>query len=849
MFTTQSFVGCVTAQLTEKGFGPKRQKEILDRFEGLRDGFRSAGNGPVASDAMAAARVLSDLEFEQATKTRLLVSNLGKVADAKDRFDNYFRNTRIFKRGSNKQVSPGRIAQSFIEHDPRAGDLSYATEKETARQRLFQEFGDALEQVGKGAFGRQKGKAHLPNVIRELWQPGSTGDRAASDIAKAWRRTSDLAIDMLNNAGGAVRKLDDWHVPQSVSPAAIMKNVNAYKADLMDRLDWDRMRWPDGSRISPARRAEIVDEVYRTQSSGGANKIKPGSFNGRGAAVGNQLDNHRFLFYKTADDWLHMHEQYGDGSVFDVMTGHIENQAHRIGLVQQFGSNPGHMKDTIKALALKKAEELDNARTEPLKANERSWVSRTEAELKNVFEPSYELITRANPMDPDSVLGNLVTGAGNLITSAVLGSASFLAIPGDFITQSAVRFFNKQGISGGMDFYMKSLMTDRKAAREIATQSGFVFDEVVTAVYAAERFTGIGTMGPAWTKRLADATLRLSLLTPHTRSARWAVQAETMGMMARMADKPFEDLPFKDMMRRYGIDESMWNEIRTREPYEPKPGVKFLRPLDMTGTTRGDEIYRRFQGMITEEARRAVPEATVEGQLFLKGTERPDTIRGGLLYSFGMFKNFPISMFMIYGRLAMSSPEVKGRLSYLAALGAGLTMVGAIGTQMREISKGRDPLPMNTPSFWGKAVLSGGALSIWGDFLFQGVNRFGSGPQDVVAGPVVGLVGDSTQLMFGGLFKWAENVGTLTPDASRASFAEKGVEFTRRYSPGASIWWARKPLEAMFFDRLEDLANPRAYRKRSQMRKRRRRDFGNDYFWQPGEVLPSRAPNLGNLGQ
>jgi hypothetical protein len=838
VFGTQNFITCIGEQLAARGFGQKRQQEIIDRFIGLRDGYHAAGNVADA-DTMAMARVFSELAFETKEKARLAASNLAKVADAKDRFDNYFRNTKVFRKGTNEKVAPGRIAMSFIEHDPRSGGLSYASEKEAARGRLYAAFGDALEIVGKGAFGRQRGKAHLTNIVRETFGQ-STGDGAATEVARAWRRTHELSVDMLNAAGGAIRKLKDWHLPQRQSAAAVAKDKQGWLDFHRDSLDWDKMRWPDGSRIKPEQREDVLLNVYRTLSSGGANKIDPGAFNGRGSAVGNQLDNHRFLVYRDADAWLQMHERYGDGSVFDVMVSHVENMAHNIALVQMFGSNPSHMKDTIKAMALKRAEALDAARTKPLGKNERAWVSQTEAQLKNTFEPGFELITRTNPMDPDSVLGNLVTGASNLITSAVLGSASFLAIPGDFVTQAAVKFFNNQSISGGVDFYMKSLLTDRKLAEKIAVQTGFVHDEVVTAVYAAERFTGLGTLGPAWTKRFADITLRLSALTPHTRAARFSVQAEWMGMMAREAGKSFDDLPFKDVMRRYGITPAMWDKMRTYAPYEPKPGVQLLRPLDAADAD--EEVYRRFHGMIMEESRRMIPEATVEGQLMLKSTERPDTLPGALLYSFAMFKNFPVSMMMIYGRLAMSSPDVRGRLSYLAALGAGLTMVGALGTQMREVSKGRDPLPMDTPTFWGKAVLSGGALSIWGDFLFQGVNSFGSGPQDVAAGPVVGMLGDTTNLLFGGTFKWAESVGSLTPEKAQSSFAAKGVEYARRYAPGASIWWARKPLEAAFFDRLEDMADPQAYRKRQLKVKRRRANFGNDYFWQPGDVLPSRLP-------
>ena len=172
-------------------------------------------------------------------------------------------------------------------------------------------------------------------------------------------------------------------------------------------------------------------------------------------------------------------------------------------------------------------------------------------------------------------------------------------------------------------------------------------------------------------------------------------------------------------------------------------------------------------------------------------------------------------------------------------------MVGALGTQLREISKGRDPLPMDNAAFLGKAFLSGGALSIWGDFLFAGVNEYGRGPAEMVGGPLVGLLGDTTDLVFGDVFQWANTVGSLSSDEFESTTASKAVEWARRYTPGSSIWWARLALERQVFDRLQELADPRAYQKQRNRVRSRERDFGQGHWWVPGQDAPSRAPQLG----
>lgn len=156
---------------------------------------------------------------------------------------------------------------------------------------------------------------------------------------------------------------------------------------------------------------------------------------------------------------------------------------------------------------------------------------------------------------------------------------------------------------------------------------------------------------------------------------------------------------------------------------------------------------------------------------------------------------------------------------------------------------------MNTPAFWGKAVLSGGALAVFGDFLFAGVNQFGRGPDDVVAGPLVMFAGDVLQLALGDTFKWVNHVGGLSDDPAGTPWAAKAVEFGRRWTPGTNIWWARLALQRQFFDRMQELADPAAYRKWERRRQRRRRDYNQDYYFAPGARTPSRAPSFqGVLG-
>lgn len=830
MLNTLDFVACIRENLKDRRFGEKRIAEILKDFNARAEYHKSVGNDPTKASALAMTDVferMSQATVERAKRNAKLLSVQAETAQRLRDGANVPTSTFLLdgKKGS-KGVALARSVVASIEHDARFGTRNYVSTRAAYRGQLYAIFADVLDKVSKGAFGVQKGKAHLPNIVREVFGE-DTGDQTAKEFAAAWLKVSDLGVDLFNAAGGSLGRLTRY-IPQSQNAARLAKHgEDTWVRDHManDVLDWANMRWPDGTLIAVADREGLLREVFNTLHTDGANKIDPAKFRGRGLAVGNKLEQHRFLHYKTPQAWLDVHDKYGDGNVFEVFTRHIDDLSHRIALVDVFGPNPEAAAANMKA-AVKKA-------TASLSGKDKADA---DAVLKNKFDPMFKAITRQNPMDPHSGLGNLTTGTSELMIAAQLGSATFLAMPGDFMQTAAVRALAGMDLFGGIKYYLGSALTDMKFNREISTQAGFIMDEVVSATYATTRFTGMATHAPAVTRRISDVTMRASFLSGHTRSGRWAAQAEFMGLLARSRSTEFSQLPFRPILQRYRITSADWDALRQNVPVNnPKQGVEFLRPIDILETNVGNKqaLYQKWQAMLYDASREMVPDSTIEASTMLRGTSRPDTLVGTLLHSFSMYKNFPVSFMMIYGRLGMTSPSVKGRLAFYAGLGAGMTMVGALGTQLREVSKGREPLPMDNAAFLGKAFLAGGALSIWGDFLFTGVNEYGRGPQDVVGGPLVGFLGDTTDLVLGDVFQWADTVGSLDDKEFKSGTAAKAVEWAKRYTPGTSIWWARLALERAVFDRLAEIADPDVYKKRRRRQQRQEREFGNGYWLPP----------------
>lgn len=867
MLNQVDFVKCLETNLSGMGFGGKRIKELVSEYEAIATRYESEGKSYNDARLLASDELFSRMSYLAVEKSKRTAKMLELQARNMVLFDDAVKRVESGDLVTGKPFGDGaqggvgtalaRAAVSLIENDARFGNISYDTRRLNYRNAYWSMFDNAVMQVAKGFGGRQKGKAHLPNIVREVMGE-DTGDNAAAAIAKSWLKVSEYTVDSFNTAGGSMRKLDRY-LPQRQSMARIHKaGRQKFIDDHLQHIDWKQTRWPDGNEITPSQRNEFLSEVYDTKVSDGAMKLDDTKFRGQGRAVGNTLEQNRLLHYKDADAWLAIHDAYGDGNVFEALTGHLDNMAHQVATVQTFGPNPDMTAMNIRAMVKKRAAEAGG----PVE------LTRAERVLKNKFDPIFDTAMRKNPMDPNSRLGATVSATSQILTSAQLGSASLLAVGGDLNSTFAVRAMNNMNPFKGLDVYVKGLLADplkdaaalvgkplgvfqgKEFQRDIAREAGFMLDQVVTINSAQERFTGLTTNAPHIAGKISDAVLRLSGLSNHTGMLRWASQQEFMNLMRRSSDIAYEDLPYNRVMERYGITSEDWDTFRTTvKPYKKKGqrGSKgALRPIDLleTDLANKQELFDKFQGMILEESRSMTPDSTLEASVEFKDTTRADTLRGVLLQSFAMYKNFPVTFHMKYSRLAMTSSSVKGRAGFLMGLVAGATFMGALGIQMREISKGRDPLPMDTPEFFGKALLAGGGLSVYGDFLFAGINEYGRGPEDAFAGPIITFAGDTAQLAFGDAFNF---VGGLDDgEEFESDFKSRAVQYSRRYTPGNSLWWARLQLDRQLWDRLEELADPEVYAKRRARARKRERKYGNESWFAPGDRTPERAPEFGD---
>jgi hypothetical protein len=245
--------------------------------------------------------------------------------------------------------------------------------------------------------------------------------------------------------------------------------------------------------------------------------------------------------------------------------------------------------------------------------------------------------------------------------------------------------------------------------------------------------------------------------------------------------------------------------------------------------------------MIGSETDFAVPVADLRTRAIINSVAPKGTIVGELARSAFLFKSFGISIVLSHGRRALSSPTWAGTLGYAAALTIATMIGGALGIQLKELAKGKDPRPMTDPSFVGASVLQGGGFGIFGDFFGSSESRFGQGFAETAAGPLFQTGQNVADFALGNTFKLIRNQFRRKQEKTHY-----GRDFTKLLSqevPGSSLWYARLAYQRAVVDQLQMLVDP-DYRSSWRRMERRAQQQGQHFFWAPGELTPDSAPDL-----
>lgn len=698
---------------------------------------------------------------------------------------------------------------------------------------------DLLDAVGttEGASAGRKGLMLLFDaenpvmstyLAREIYRnaDGSTGNQLAQKGAKAWLDTIEGMRQRFNSAGGDVGKLDYGYLPQPHDQGKVRGSGSAaardkWAQDVLPLLDRDRYVQEDGSKMTDAQVLDLLNGAWDTIATGGLNKMEPGKFSGSGAKA-NAGSESRQIHFKDADSYLSYLGTYGGGTMYDAMLGHISGLSRDIGLVERYGPNPSQQM----RLQFDMAEKADNG----LK---RSFGMRPES--------YWDVLSGKAGMAENGNIAQVAQTVRNIEVFGKLASAVISSIT-DMGTFFVTTGFNK------LSYWEAIKNVGRQfdgETRDFLTMHGIIAETMVSDL---NRWSG-DNIKNNWSGRIANSTMKLSLMNAWTDTLRRGFSMTMMNGLAKLSKTDWGNLSEWDRthLERKGITAEDWDVVRQGQLTNFR-GAEFLTPeaIRASGHERANEVVAKVLGLITDESEYAVlnPDMTTKVLQSGGGIQR-GTVRGELARSVMQFKSFPVAMISRHwGRLTeipqglQGAPMVANRLMYGAAMMTSLTMLGAVAYQVKQLTAGKDPIDMSQPKFWLRALAQGGGLGIVGDFLLTDPTE---NPGDSTANAIKNLAGPTAGSAFDLVGKLGiENVYEAAHGKDTHLGAES-VRFARGHLPYVNLWYAKAALDHAGLHALQENLSPGYL---SKMQQRSRKDWNQGYWWKPGTGTPDRAPDM-----
>lgn len=689
----------------------------------------------------------------------------------------------------------------------------------------------------------------IATLIREI-RGEDTGDATARKGAQAWLKMAEETRQWFNEKGGQIGHLEDWGMPQHHSQEMVAKaGRDAWVADLLPLIDRERYVDLAGNRMSDGELVQFLGKAWDTIATNGANKIEPGKAKGIGARA-NRHAEERQIHFKSADALMEYWGKYGEKTFPDILMGHLESMAKDIGFVEHFGPNP----DAAFRL-LRDQAEVTAKQAAPTKVDK---IDAQLAKLDNLYQYA---AGKSKPVADRSV-ARAFDVLRNLNTAGKLGSAAWSSLIGDKVMYEAIGQVNHLPVFQRWYNELRLLNPANKAERQMLRRQALMLDYMTQAMY---RF-GDELGKSSWTGKLANGVMKVSGMSAvnEWRRGAWALTAmDTIGNLVRTREWSSIGPQDARLLLSYGIGEGDWKvwklaqledlghgnstaltpEGIARIPDEALKAANLISQADTgaeAATVRRDAVVK-FLGALTSESHLGVLEPGWQDRARMYAGLQRGNLRDELTRSFWQFKAFPMAQFERILDVGLSRPTTGGKAAFLTAMPAMMTLAGAMLIQVQELLAGKDMRPMSTASgypdwkFWLAAFLKGGTLGLYGDFLFSqsGTTRYGTGPLEAVAGPTIGSAADIAAFI-------AQAPGQ-TAQGKEAHTAAKALNIAKGYVPGQNLWFTKAATDHLIFQQAQEALNPGYL---ASMRSRSMREFGNDWWWKPGQAAPDRAPTL-----
>jgi hypothetical protein len=800
----------------------------------------------------------------------LTVSAEKRVKEYVKKFATPGEGLRAFMNGSSKVVESGRNSvyyQGVAIKDKYVGRLKDGLEKNGLME--YFKSGD-LDQ----------------HVFKELWElnrpegegkPGISGSPKAAKMAEIINGINLEMIERENRAGAYVRPLEGYIIRQTHDPDAIRRagglgygpdssaaSFRAWSEFILPLLDHDKTFAGVEDPVAFLKGAHegILSGLHNKPTEG--NVDVNSAFNSTGA-MAKKVSQPRVLHFQDADAAFKYNQTFGIKDFKEAVLQQISLRSRAISLMENFGPNPERTFDRLIVSLKNDAKGSSDDVRQMTSLND--W--RVKASMN-------ELLGK-NDIPGNPSVARMFAGVRAIQNMAKLGGATITSIADKAFLHSELTY---QGISH-LDAMTKSITAvaegrpsaERQSMLNLmgAAMDGFI-GNVVTRFSAHDNRAGMlfklqqkffSLNGMNWWNDVhkgAAAEIMSAHLAEHA-DARWeapkgATIIESGGRAHYQTETgsiPVVPAELKNVLSLYGIEGDMWDVIR--EAAQEVEGRKYITPDALLQIPDGrmfdlmearkiastannlsrmrDEVDTRLRTYFADRVDIAVPTPGNEERVLAHWNSQAGTPLGEAVRLMMQFKAMPITVLKkvvgreIYGhgsdtmmKWLQNDRTGNFRMAQLIAMA---TAGGYVAGAIKDALKGRTPKDPTSPKTFQDALLRGGGLGIYGDFLFNEYDRSYRSALGTLAGPVVGQL-DQVASIYTKL-KQGENVSS-----------ESG-KLLLGNTPFINLFYIRPVLDYLVLWNLQEMTDPGSLHRSER---RVERENGQGFFVRPSDTVHSR---------
>lgn len=689
----------------------------------------------------------------------------------------------------------------------KAGRSSVDAKFKALHARYLGGFVQDLEKADLLTIVNQRGMQ--AEIEKELWEIGKgkggiTKSKEALQIAKIIYKYNESLRLRQNRAGAAIDRLENFTAAQTHDRIEMRKQgYEKWRDAILPMLDKERT-------FQGADAEEFLKGAYEVLTTGVTKKAEDNEkmFEFKGAAnLAKKASRSRILHFKDAESSIEYREKFGKRDFIEGVLSNIERSSRNLALMETFGTNPRAMFDKILS-DTKKKYRGDPEKIKDL-VNERA--------VRNFFDEveGSNLIPESPSLAQVGSIARAIQSLSKL-GGALISSFSDIPVKASELQHQGFGVLESYGITLG------DIRVNGSERKQVGALIGVGFDSMAGSIMS--RFSATDDL-PGGMAKLQRLFFKLNGLT-------WWTDAHKVGTGLAMSHRlaQFKDLSFNGLdadtqrlFKNYDISDSDWESIR-KSATKQLDGNEYITPdaiRDIEGlTNKQKEILEdKLRAYFVDRVDSAVITPGARESVYTNFGYARGTVAGEFFRTMMQFKSFPITFI---SRVVGRGLYAKGKADIPAMVQTAImtTLMGYVSMSAKDFVKGKEPRPLDNPDTWKAALLQGGGLGIFGDFIFGEYNRFGKDLTTTAMGPTFSTLSDLAKLY------------AAARDGD--DVAAKSLNFTLNNMPLANLFYLRPALNYMFIYQLQEAVNP-GYLKR--MERRAEKETNQKFLIKPSSAI------------